>query len=145
MYSTLNAGWGSSAVMSSIQNEGVVYSHMTNVPSSWTNRILKSSFDAFGYFDITKPNLANISNFTYPQRRISMSKSWMDIINPTVVLPNNSTEKLISLLLSTQKNRDGGAYHFTEESSAVLLNFLLATALSETGAGYDWEGIYQQE
>ena len=138
---TLNAGWGSSTVMSAAREPETIYSHTYKIPSSWTSE--RESFDAYGYLYTTTPSFANISNFSYPQRRISVSKNWMEFLNPIVVLPDNSTGKYISLALSTLRTQPAEAFQPTEANMARLLMLLLTIALGETGTGHDWEGIYE--
>ena len=136
---TLNAGWGSSTLMRMSQEPGEIFSRMSNIPSSGTNH--KSKIDGYGYVYTTAPSFANISNFSYPQRRISVSKNWMEFLNPAVVLPDNSTDNYISLAL---RARSSETPQPIENNLAQLLNVLLATALANAERGSDWQGIYQQ-
>ena len=139
---TLNAGWGSSTIMSMSQEPGATYSHMSNVPSSWTAN--KASEDTNGYIFYGMPNFANISNFSYPQRRISISKNWMEFLNPSVIQPNNSTGNFISLLLSSLQTQTTESFQPTEINMAMMLNSILSVGLSGIGTVDDWEGIYEQ-
>ena len=134
---TLNAGWGSSTLMGIKGQPEVAYSHMSNFPSSWPDR--KVYWDANGYVFSDVPAFANISNFSYPQRHISVSKDWIEFLNPTVVLVNNSTANFISHALSLLQSQP------TEGNMARLLNLLLAVAIADSGAQHDWEGIYEQK
>lgn len=134
---TLNAGWGSSTLMSVSTHSAQIVSHMSNIPSSWPSS-RKVFWDQNGYLFEDQPNFRNISNGLYPQRRISISKSWMEFLNPTVVFTNNRTVKYISHRLSSLQSPP------TEENVARLLNYVLAVGLASTGAELDWEGIYEQ-
>ena len=58
---TLNAGWGSSALMSSSVETDRVYSGMADTPSSWPSKVLPS--ELHGYVFLAVPNFANLSNF----------------------------------------------------------------------------------
>lgn len=139
---TLNAGWGSSTISTSQQNIGTTYSHMSNIPSSWSHRGTKVVKDAYGYLFLTAPNFANFSNSPYPQRRISVSKEWMRFLNPTIVQANNSTENYISLTLAMQ-SESTNPFQPTETKVSQLLSALLALALADSGPQYDWGGIYE--
>ena len=140
---TLNAGWGSSTLSTSQQTIGATYSHMSNVPSSWSHRGTKVVEDAYGYLFSTAPNFANFSNSPYPQRRISVSKEWMRFLNPTIVQANSSTENYISLALAMQ-SESTTPFQPTETKVSQLLSVLLAVALADSRPQYDWEGIYEQ-
>ena len=133
---TLNAGWGSSTLVSFSGQSSVVYSHKSDIPSSWPNE--KITLDTNGYVYADVPNFANISNFSYPQRHISVSKNWIESLNPTIILPDNSTRNFISLMLSSSQ------FQPREADVAELLNLILANGIANTGTGYDWEGIYDQ-
>ena len=133
---TLNAGWGSSALMSAVGITDKIDSHMSNVPSSWLNG--KIAADAYGYVFSTMPNFANTSNFLYPQRRISVSKNGIQFLNPTIVLPDNSTGSFMSLTLSRLHSQP------TEANMAQMLSLLLASGIADFGTRYDWAGIYDQ-
>ena len=135
---TLNAGWGSSTISSVASSEDFLYTHTSNVPSSLDPNERGGFFDAFGYVYSDVPLFESISNFSYPQRHISVSKSWMEFLNPTVILANNSTANFISLALSLLPPP------VTEAKVAVLFNVLVTMALAETGAGKDWKGTYDQ-
>lgn len=128
---TLNAGWGSSEVLSGSERNNEIFSRMSNLPSSWP--IDEKSNDVFGYMAVSVPNFANISNFSYPQRRVNISTSWMEFLNPTFVLADKSTGNFMTLALSSVSP--------TEEHFAQYLAVILACALSDSGKGHDWEGI----
>ncbi|MCJ1467198.1 hypothetical protein MMC07_005821 [Pseudocyphellaria aurata] len=127
---TLNAGWGSSSIMSFSSYPHRIWTHTSNTPSLWHTK--KDVVDPYGYIYSNPPIFATHSNFSYPQRRISISKNWMEFLNPTFILANNSTEKFISLVLSTVQSPP------TEAIAAQLMSVLLAGALSNTGTEYDW-------
>ncbi|MCJ1264493.1 hypothetical protein MMC22_004365 [Lobaria immixta] len=127
---TLNAGWGSSTLMTASGQYDEILSRMSNVPSSWVQK--GSANDAYGYLFSTRPNFSNTSNFLYPQRRISVSKDWIQFLNPTVLLPDNSTESLMSLVLSKLQSQP------TEANMAQLLNVLLANGISSPGPKHGW-------
>lgn len=133
---TLNAGWGSSILISSSQSSNSIHSSMSNTPSFWP--IESTSVDELGDLKVSVPNFANFSKFLYPERRISVSKEWMELLNPFVSMGNNNlTGKYISLALSSLDHQP------TEVNVARLLNILLGVAIADTGTGYDSEGIYQ--
>ncbi|MCJ1268679.1 hypothetical protein MMC22_008567 [Lobaria immixta] len=78
------------------------------------------------------PNFANISNFLYPQRRISVSKNWIQFLNPTIVLLENSTGSFMSLILSRLHSQP------TETNMAQMLSLFLANGMADFGTRYDW-------
>lgn len=130
---TLNAGWGSSlAFTDNIDAE--ISSHMTQLPSSWdaqtiftdTYENLFQSFPMFG-------KRSNFS-FSYPQRHINISKSYMDFINPEVIRLDNSSFGLVSGIMSLLPSQP------QEHDLAWVLSMLLATALSSTGNYLDAAG-----
>ena len=137
---TLNAGWGSSTALSSTQTFGNIYSHMSNIPSFGSDARIVD--DNYGYLYSDIPIFANISNFAYPQRRISISKNWMEFLNPTVVLGTNLTGKFISLALSSLQSQYTEVLQPSEANVARLMTLLLSVAMADTGSGYDWEGSY---
>ncbi|MCJ1469537.1 hypothetical protein MMC07_008170 [Pseudocyphellaria aurata] len=118
---TLNAGWGSSELQSTSLDYVSIFSHPSNIPPFWT------------------PGFANFSDSSYPQRRVSISKSWMEFLNPTIKQANNSTDTLISRLLSSEAQLINTP-HSTEFAVAQMLIFLLAIAMTSTGSGqHNWE------
>ena len=127
---TLNAGWGSSALMTDWHWLETASSRMYKVPSFWPAQSV--SKDSYGYVAQGMPDFAKISNFSYPQRRISISKGWMESLNPTVIFPENVTATALPLLLSQLP-------HPNAISIQYLLNILLVTALSNSGAEYEWK------
>lgn len=130
---TLNAGWGSSAIMNSFSVSDIIRSQIFGTPSSWN--VNRASTDAFGYLISSFPNFGQISNFTYPQRRIKVSKSWMEFLNPDFVSINNSTTPLMSRWLSSLDQAG-------ERDLARMFSIFLTLGLSTTGMGHDWKGLY---
>ncbi|MCJ1428719.1 hypothetical protein MMC29_006630 [Sticta canariensis] len=125
---TLNAGWGSSSIFNDAIAGNVVNSHITQTPPSWD---LAFYADAYGYAFSTSPIFDKRSNFSYPQLLINISKSWMEFLNPTLILPDNSTDEAVSAILSQLP------FEPQEYQIAHLLNFLLASALADTGREHD--------
>ena len=132
---TLNAGWGSSSLEWTTRDLYTLYSYMSNIPSSWPNEWI--DMDAYGFEFSNVPTFANYSNFSYPQRRISVSKDWMEFLDPTVILPNNLTGNYISLALSLSQE----LLLSEEVKAARWLSALLTVALASTGIGRDWESM----
>lgn len=130
---TLNAGWGSSAIMNDFSVSDIIRSQIFGTPSSWY--VKRVSSDAFGYLISSFPNFAQMSNFTYPQRRIRVSKSWMEFLNPDFVSINNSTTPLMSRWLSSLDQAG-------ERDLARMFSIFLTLGLSTTGMGHDWKGLY---
>lgn len=130
---TSDAGWDSSAVMTN-SLERVVKSHRMNVDS---RKLIKGTNDAFGNLPMTIPVFTNTSNLHFPERRISVSKNWMNFLNPTFILGDNSTTTLISSWLSSAENQ------LEEWQVAGMFTVLISLALSNTGKEADWGGIYR--
>ena len=132
---TLNAGWGSSSVSIDTFRVGDIESKMTNIPPSWQIPH-EAYFDPFGHLPIMKPLFQNTSQFSYPQLRINVSKSWMEFLNPSIIQQDKSTTNIISMILS-QLAAPPEMYQLS-----LMLNLLLVTALSETGNQYYSEGNF---
>lgn len=93
---TLNAGWGSSSIFTMELNSNDVDSYMTQVPPSFPPpRTFRAS--AYEYVFTNTPMFSHISNSSYPQLHINISKSWMEFINPTVITWDNSTTSIFFL------------------------------------------------
>ena len=132
---TLNAGWGASAMTTDTVHSEAIYSHMINIPSSWHNDV--ASIDSYGYETINTPFFANMSDILYPQRRISASTNWMEFLNPTFELADNSSATFLSRWLSSLLSQP------KESDVAQIMTILLAVALSFNGGEHHWEGIYE--
>lgn len=126
---TLNAGWGSSTILTDSISPTDVRSHVSHTPPSWP--ITTFNLDAYGYLSSSAPYFGNSSDFSYPQRQISISKNWMERLNPTFILFDNSTIDAFSLFLSTIPSQP------SETDAAVAMNILLVAALSANGAEHD--------
>lgn len=127
---TIDAGWGSSTIMTFMSRYTAVCSRRNNNPPKDSMR----KVDAYGYVFVSPPDFANISNRPFPERRISISKDWMKYLNPTFVRTDNSTTPFISGYLSIAKHQ------IEEGKVARALAVLLATALSNTGVEVEWKG-----
>lgn len=130
---TLNAGWGSSAIMNSFSVSDIARSQIFGTPPSWNVR--RASSDTYGHLISSLPNFAQMPNFTYPQQRIGVSKSWMEFLNPDFVSINNSTTPLISRWLSSLDQ-------VGERDFARMFGIFLSLGLSTTGMGHNWKGWY---
>lgn len=128
---TLNAGWGSSSIFTYSGDLATVSSHVTQMPPGFEYKEL--ILDAFGYARIDRPLFTKISNFTYPQVPINISKVWMESLNPTLIAPDNSTTNLLSNLFLDNDQPDA-------REVAIVLNVILATALSNTGMEHHAKG-----
>lgn len=95
---TFNAGWGSSVLMTDSVQYATITSHRMNSPRTEKDMGLS---DAYGYIYSSVPDFSDISNLPYPERRISVSKDWMNFLNPIFVLGDNSTTTFISRWLSS--------------------------------------------
>lgn len=131
---TSDAGWGSSAIMTYIGQLGYVTSRrMKNAPRD--NSF--GEFDAYGYVYLTALEFANTSSRLFPERRISVSKDWMNFLNPIFVSADNSTTTFISRWLSS------ATVQLEEGHVARMFAVLLSVALSNTGIELGWKGIYE--
>ena len=132
---TLNAGWGSSAVMTNLIGKNVVRSKIVKVPSFWPHRSLVN--DAYGFVHSSYPNFAKTSHFSYPQQRINISKTWMEFLNPVLLSQfGDSRDTIISRYLSSLKHQP------SEQQMAQMWNTLLAFGLSTIGVQRESQGIY---
>lgn len=132
---TLNAGWGSSSVFVDTFENGFIGSMMTKIPPSWHIRQM-ASFDPYGHLPARSPLFQNTSQFSYPQLRINVSKSWIELLNPSIIQQDKSTTNFISMIMS-ELAAPPEKYQLT-----FLLNHLLVAALSETGNQYYTEGNF---
>ena len=127
---TMGAGWGTSTTSVSSDLDGLFNSQIDRVPKS----IPIQNIDSFGE-DIfySTPVYANISGYAYPQRRISLSTTWLNYLNPIVPsLGYNSTAMHI-LLASTPGFTDGVGI-------AQILSIVLACGLARSGVTLGWQG-----
>ncbi|MCJ1464150.1 hypothetical protein MMC07_002763 [Pseudocyphellaria aurata] len=130
---TLNAGWGSSSIFTEA-SVSQARSHMTQLPPSWPN-VTTDYLDAYSNMFTNGPIFRNTSNFSYPQRRINISKGWMKHIFPTILLGDNTTSSFLSAVLPPSSIQP------QEYELAWMLAVLLATALSDTGIEHHVEGF----
>lgn len=128
---TLNAGWGSSSIFTHFAELATVSSHVTQMPPWFKYKEL--ILDAYGYARIDRPLFTKISNFTYPQLPINISKVWMESLTPTLIAPDNSTTNLLSNLFLDNYQPDA-------REVAIVLSVILATALSNTGMEHHAKG-----
>lgn len=131
---TLNAGWGSSKIMTTGQHQAFVKSSMTQVPH-WLSLLRHDIDDPYGILPLTIPAFVNLTSISYPQRHVSISKSWVEYLNPTIISTDNSTTDVISIFLSRVSTQSD------EWSIALVFGILLTTALSSTGANHETGGI----
>ena len=132
---TLNAGWGSSSIFSDTITSNILDSRITQTPPSWD--LDSTVLDAYGYAIESAPIFDKRSNFSYPQQHISISKSWMEFLNPTLILSDNSTEEALSAIMSQLPSEP------QEHQIAFLLNFFLVSVLANTGVENDAEGSWK--
>ena len=135
---TLNAGWGSSEIMTTALHQELVKSSMTQVPP-WLSLLSPDIEDPYGILSLTIPAFVNLTSISYPQRYVSISKSWIEFLNPTIISADNSTTDVISIFLSQASTQTD------EWSIALVFGFLLTTALSSTGANHETRGICKRK
>lgn len=135
---TLSAGWGSSSIFTDSQDFSDIFSHTTQTPPSRFNPSIPVGHDPNGYIYTNRPLFGNFSDFSYPQLHINISTSWTKFTNPLLTLPDNSTISLLSMMMSKLSSRP-------EETEAhelaMVLSFMLVSALSSTGMEHDAKGI----
>lgn len=129
---TLAAGWGSSELSTHFQDLRMMYGQIIDTPPSW--RVHDNVKDTYGYVKSSWPDFGNISNFSYPQRRIGVSKRWAEFLNPRVILPDDSNTTSISLFL-TELNSPPD-----QDDVARVLAASFTSGLSMAGLNYGWEG-----
>lgn len=127
---TLGAGWGSSKLMTDFAHPWDVRTSITKIPPSWYQEVRQ---DAYGFVTSSAPIFVNESGSSYPQVHVNISKSWMEFINPTVILPDNSTANLATLMMLSIPLPP------SESDTAYILTILLTVALSDPRAKYDWK------
>lgn len=129
---TVNAGWGTSGIMTDALFPNWIRSRMVDIPSSLPLR--KSALDPYGILLTTAPSFMTTSDFSYPQRRIKISKTWMQFLNPTVLLNDGSrTTGLSTTFLPSQEWGDA------QISESISL--LVAAGLAITGQGSSFTRI----
>ena len=101
---TLGAGWGTSLINLSEFYGDVYFSRMHGLPAYWPNRVQTVIRNiAQGL-----PNYANISGYTFPQRRINIAKDWAEYLNPTIEIAGNQTTTAINMLISANPGQVEG-------------------------------------
>lgn len=133
---TVNAGWGSSVLKNDFLARFEAISSMTKYPP-WPIPAFQE--DAFGLMTMDSPVFVNESDYSYPQLPISISKSWMKMINPPVVLTDNSTTHFIPMLLSHLSSH----FQLSESDIAMFLDILFASALSANGQEHNSKGSHR--
>ena len=127
---TLNAGWGSSKLMSHIESSSWVYSRRAENPTGWppetTDYIDVANVVQQGY-----PDFANLSGSPYPEKRIQISREWASFLNP--MLQGQNTTFLDGLLVELGDQP-------SEIYFARLTSMLLASALARTGIATEFNG-----
>ena len=97
--------------------------------------------DKFVHVSMSSFDFEN-SPFLYPQRRISIFKSWMEFLNLTLIsLSDNSSITAVSRYLSSLyllRDRQSGT-----QEVAKMWSVFLALGLSSVGQLSDTQGIYQ--
>ena len=93
---SLRAGWGSSAALLSFSLSSLFSSVVKGTPKQFpVDTISSSSIKA-----ISQPNWGNISGYVFPQRRVTITKDWADLLNPTIVSPGGANMSAINLYLT---------------------------------------------
>ena len=121
---TLDAGWGSSQLFQ-FNSEGVnFYSTMADFPPSWPK--ITAEEDTAGLVLQDMPDFVNISGLLFPQRRVQITESWFNFLNPQVLLGPNQTSPLMDEILSTIDQP------ITEPLLDRVFGLLLVDAMSRT-------------
>ena len=131
MTCTLKAGWGTSTVRTDALDQGIFYSTITGIPSSWPT----FTFNSGEVEDESDPNFANYSGFQYPQRLIDISPDWAAFLNPLVPTGDGGNTSAINAYISTSSTE---AYN--EVGMAKLLGIMLTSGLGRNGASSSWQG-----
>ena len=126
---TMGAGWGTSSLyMSSILFD-LFNSQIARTPKSFPIK----NIDSFGNDIVySAPTYANLSGYTYPQRRINLSTTWLRYLNPIVTSDGYNSTAMHILLASTPGFIDVGG-------TAQLLSLALASGLARSGINLGWQ------
>ena len=119
---TMSAGWGTSLLYTDTLEQDLFTSSISNVPKSWPVQSFLEGPQ--GSWDT--PDYANLSGFAYPQRRMTISATWAEFLNPVTEEANSSHTTPINSILSSTNNP-------SEEFIAAILSILVTSGLSWTG------------
>ena len=125
---TIAAGWGTSTIMTDFIRFSNFFSTITNTPTS--SQAVKNLDGLEEYW--SEPDYTNTSDFVYPQRRITISETWAEFLNPAVIGTEGNTTVINSLLSIVPTPPD-------ETYIAAILSILVASGLSWSGGQLDWK------
>ena len=129
---TLGAGWGTSTAIMSEALTGIFYSQVSGTPKSWP---VQSEITFQQDATISVPSFGNLSGFVYPQRRITLSKDWLEYLNPVVpVTKTVNTTAMHAALTSDLKFSD-------EKGISQILSLVLACGLARKGIDLGLQGL----
>lgn len=126
---TLGAGWGTSSLIASFTDKAQFYSTIAGVPDSYS--IIKMDVNAK---TASVPDFSNISDFAYPQRRMTISKNWAQFLNPVFTQPDGSNTTMIHKYMTTSVKP------FGDVGTAKIMSLMLTTGLSTFGNELSWQG-----
>ena len=129
---TLGAGWGTSSIVSdhTLQDD-LFFSQMSDTPKDWP---VQNEIPFVQDVALSIPNYANLSGFVYPQRRIALSKDWLEFLNPTIYVSETySTTAMHSIFTSVPGFTDA-------EDIPQVLAVMLACGLARNGVELPWQG-----
>ena len=129
---TLAAGWGTSIAKLGSKIGNIFSSEMYDTPPSWPT----SSHEFVQDISFSLPNLANISGFVYPQRRIALTEDWLRFLNPTIRVTDIYNTTAMHLILTSGPG-------FTDDIGIPqVLALILACGLATYGIELGWQGIF---
>ena len=127
---TLGAGWGTSSLFKNFHNSASFFSTIAGVPDSYRT----IPIDLGNARSASVPDFSNISGFAYPQRRITISTSWAQFLNPVFTQPDGSNTTII------HKYMTASSKPFGDVGIAKIMSLILAVGLSTYGNELSWQG-----
>ena len=131
---TIAAGWGTSAMLKDHSNLLVVYTFPASLPPSFDDIQITSELGTGAAFQFAL--FANISSFSFPQRRIQLSTDWLGFLNPTIGQSDGTNTTAINSYMSLlpQQSKELGV--------AKVLTIMISVGLSTVGQDLAWESKY---
>ena len=132
---TLNAGWGSTELMEHTMQNSRLFSHRANAPDGWPSEN-SVDVDVAGFIQPGWPDFANFSGSLYPEKRIIITKDWLELLNPIIELFPGQNSTAIDTLLSALGDEP------SEELLARTVSSMLASGLARTGLTTEFNSMF---
>ena len=132
---TLNAGWGSSKLMTTQLDIATVTSDMVRNPPGWPPENAQE-IDIAGVVQQGFPDFANISGYAFPEKHINISQNWAKYLNPSIQFFPGQNTTALDHIFSMIQDRPSEAY------IARMASVWLANALTRSGAEAESNGMW---